>query len=82
MRTHVAFSEPAGVVSGLRLEPRLLIVGCGLLALALLAARTLARRVYDGEGTHHLLLEGALIGLVVAILAALSLLAAGLFEYE
>lgn len=82
VRIQLALSDPAGVVSGLRLAPRMLLTGCGLITVAVLATRKLARRVTNDVGADSLLLEAALIGLVLTILAGVTAVAAGVFEYS
>jgi len=80
-----ALSAAGGVVTRFHLSPLPFAVGCGLLVLAASATRRIARRTAQRPAnvadTRDLGREAALIGLVLTMLAAISLIAAGLFEY-
>jgi hypothetical protein len=81
-----ALSASGGVVTRFHLSPLPLAVGCGLLVLAASATRRLAQRAAErpmnAADTGDVGREAALIGLVLAMLAAIALIAAGLFEYS
>lgn len=81
-----ALSASGGVVTRFHLSPLPLVVGCGLLVLAAATTRRIAQRAVQRPtnivDTGDLGREAALVGLVLVMLAAVALIAAGLFEYS
>jgi hypothetical protein len=84
---HVLFglSDSGGVVARIHVSPLPLLLGCGLLVGAGLLTRRMTQRVVprpnvvDAGAVGR---EAALVGLVITMLAAIALIAAGLFDYD
>ena len=73
-------------MSRVDVSPVQLLAGCALLTVAVLLTRSVAYRVAHRTSNvvdiWDMVRQAALIGLVCTMLAALALIAAGLFEYR
>ena len=78
-------SDSRGVVARIHVSPLPLLLGCGLLLGAGLLTRRMTQRVVQRPhvvDTRDIGREAALVGLVITMLAAIALIAAGLFVYN
>jgi hypothetical protein len=86
MRILFGVTDSAGVVARVHVSPLPLLLGCGLLVGAGLLTRRTAQRVVQrpshAADSTDIGREAALIILVFLLLAAIALIAAGLFEYS
>jgi hypothetical protein len=79
------FGLSGGVVARIHVSPLPLLLGCGLLLGAGLVTRRITQRVVPRPhvvDTRDIGREAALVGLVITMLAAIALVAAGLFDYN
>jgi len=86
VRILYALSDLGGVITGTHVSPLPLLAGCSLLIVAVLLIRPVANRVAHRTSNvvdaGDLRREAALVGLVIMMLAAVTLIAASLFEYR